>query len=152
MQRKPFFANYQGKTGTISFQLLAKRDFMNRGKQPLSKTMGKKVQKDVKKTIREIRNGPKSTSEKETLSSILKKQPSKKATIEKHHLDSLERSMQRKKAKASTKQSKRSSPRDAIVNSEPDHIHAEGTRWIKTLSKQQKATRIISTKHSSKLK
>lgn len=114
---------------------------MNKSKQPMPKNIRKRVDKQVKKDLKSGEDTPikpmskKFPSEKE----MLAPQPKKRAKIDKQHMMSMEKSIKRKKAKLTgKKRSKRTDPQDAIVNSEPAHVHPEGTRWIKTLVKQNK--------------
>lgn len=126
---------------------------MNKRNEPTPKHLHKKVLKTLKKDLRSGEDTLNTTPSHEFPSpnELLERVPSKKAKIQMDHLKSMEKSMHRKKAKALTKHSKRTSPDDGIVNSTPAHPHQEGARWIKTLNKQTKAKNKINDKNSGKI-
>lgn len=113
---------------------------MNRGKHAMPKNIRKKVQKTVRKDLQSGEDTPVKPLERKfpKPEEMLATQPKKRAKIEKSHLLSMEKSMERKKAKKQKKISKRTDPKDAIVGSVPAHVHPEGKRWMKTLVKQNK--------------
>ena len=102
--------------------------------------MHKKVIKTIKKDLQSGQDTIAEPEKKEypTEIEMVKKTPSRKAKVQMQHKLSMEKSMQRKKAKLSSNPSKRTSPDLGIENSPPAHIHVEGTRWIKTLASQAK--------------
>ncbi|MDX8430355.1 MAG: hypothetical protein SNF33_00895 [Candidatus Algichlamydia australiensis] len=64
----------------------------------------------------------------------------KKAALEKHlsqEIDSMKKGMRRKKAKLfKKKRSKRQNSNEVEYETEPEHIHFEGTRWMEVVRKQ----------------
>jgi hypothetical protein len=127
---------------------------MNRAKKSMPKHIKKKVTKTLKNDLKSAEDTQLQPVKRTlpTTNELLATQPKKKAKIEKNHLISMEKSVHRKKAKAKTKQSKRASPKDAIVGSEPAHVHKEGSRWIQTLKKQTKINNKITAKKTAKIK
>ena len=123
---------------------------MNKRNEPTPKHLHKKVLKTLKKDLRDSEDTLITTPSHgfPSPNELLERVPSKKAKIQMNHLESMKKSMERKKAKALTKHSKRTSPKEGIVNSSPAHPHQEGARWIKTLNKQTKAKNKITDKKS----
>lgn len=126
---------------------------MNRKKQPMTNRLNKRVQKEVKKGLRASAEKVRSPSKTPvTPQALLKPYPKKAVTEDKRQLTSMLTVMERKKAQKHKKNSKRSSPKDSIVNSSPAHIHSEGTRWMKTVKKQSLIKNKRLTKKLSKRK
>lgn len=113
---------------------------MNKAKQPISIRMQKKIFKTMKKDLKSGEDTITAPVKRDypTENEILKKIPSKKAKIQINHKLSMEKSIQRKKAKLLSKHSKRTSPDSRIENSPPAHTHVESKRWINTLASQAK--------------
>jgi hypothetical protein len=125
---------------------------MNKRKQGLPSKLNKRVQKEVKKGLKSATGARSEKLEAVTPQSLLKPLPKRKARVEKSHLESMQHAMERKKAQKQKKASKRTSPKDAIVNSTPAHVHPEGGRWIKTIAKQNIVANKRITKKLSKKK
>jgi hypothetical protein len=113
---------------------------MNNAKQPMPIRMHKKVIKTIKKDLQSGQDTIAEPEKKEypTEIEMVKKTPSRKAKVQMQHKLSMEKSIQRKKAKLHSKHSKRTSPDSHIENSPPAHTHVESKRWINALASQAK--------------
>ena len=121
---------------------------MNKGKQPHSLRVDKRIQKEVKHGMRDALATPPSKSI-ESLDETLKRYPKKLAARGKRRVSSMVKSMERK-SPHKKKTSKRTSPKEELVGSMPAHTHSEGTRWMKTLGKQNNLANKLSTKKLAK--
>ena len=122
---------------------------MNRNKRPLPKRTQKKMQKE----IRLSQNTPSTREGRQYMDELTAKELAKKYPRKKKRTLPLTKKVVT--AKKSTKGkgvSKRTTPGTVSSHSAPAHVHSEGTRWIKTLTKQAKTQRTVQTRHSSKKK
>ena len=115
---------------------------MNRNKR----VMPRKIDKAMEKAVRRAQTGiitpsPAVLSSQTSPKKILSRFPTRQARVDESRVLETRTSMRTQKAKANAKTSKRTTPGDVpryADFSEPQVVHVEGARWIKTLVKQNR--------------
>lgn len=112
---------------------------------PINRIVNPKLYKKVQKEVRESR-----TRRAAPIPPLPTRYPIKKAKKNESLLISAVKDIERKKAKLSSKRSKRANPEEVNARSPRASLHVEGTRWIKTLQKQSNEKKISGTRKALK--
>jgi hypothetical protein len=91
-------------------------------------------------------------SDELTVKEMLKKYPKKAAKKKEALLKAMQKGIKKKKSLSAS--SKRTTPGSNISTTEssPAHVHREGARWLKTLTKQALNQRVTTTRRTTKKK
>ena len=118
---------------------------MNRNKRPMQKRLQKKMAKEIR--IAQGRYPVLEThqySDRLTTQEMLKKYPKKEAMKKQEILLSSEKGISIKKKTVHKNISHHTTPGlTPERDSAPAHVHPEGRRWIKTMTKQNQAARAV---------
>ncbi len=112
---------------------------------PINRIVNPKLYKKTQKDVKLSRTGPASPE-----IFLPTRYPIKKAKKNVSTLNSVFKTIERKKAKNLSKRSKRANPDEVSAKSPRASSHKEGSRWIKTLKAQTKQKKISGRKRSLK--
>lgn len=110
---------------------------MNRSKLPMPAKARKKMNKEIKAATQTPE--PKLNSNDIRAKELLSRYPAKVKKKNLPLLESFEKTLDLKKKKSGSKQSKRTTPGRVLSDSAPKNVHVEGKRWAQTLEKQTRA-------------
>lgn len=127
---------------------------MNRGKRALTKTVQKKMKKEVHKAQKAYatktgQDYSEQLTEKEMLKKFPKKAPKKQKTPRVSTKKATTAKTVTTKKVHKKKVSKRTTPGTVASDSTPAYPHKEGGRWAKVLQKQTQATKKIQQRRPS---
>lgn len=116
---------------------------MNRKHSSETIRLDKKRNKEVKKGLK---------TESVEIIPLVSRAPSRFAKVQETRAKNAIKNEAIKKAKDSSKRSKRTTTHESVVGSVPAHVHTEGKRWISTLRKQTKEKTLLARKKTCKTK
>jgi hypothetical protein len=116
---------------------------MNKSKRGMPNKLRKKMEKEIHHAQAGYSSSEDQYGDELLAKEMLKKFPKKGAKKEASLLAAVEKSLANKKLKNQKLTSKRTTPGRVLIKTAPAYPNKEGSRWIKTLTKQNSADRAV---------